>query len=234
MATRLSSTHHAASHAVETQMRNWELARTQRPAAPEPERSAGVEDFICISRPVGLDTGELASALGEKLGWPVFDRELLELMAGDDLHRRQIYGSMDERDHGWLEEVLDSLVSREFQPNDYFRRLCETVLALARQGCSIFVGRGADLILPQDRGLRVRLVASKPTRLHHFVSLRDLAPKDAEAEIDRKEAEREEFFRRHFRGVSHDTVRFDLCLNLDRFDVAQAVELILAAHRLRG
>ena len=89
---------------VERQMRNWELARSQRLKLPEPKRQE-VEDFVCVSRRVATPGAEeVAARLGKKLGWPVFDKEILEAMAGDDFYRQQIYANMDQRDLSWTED----------------------------------------------------------------------------------------------------------------------------------
>ena len=108
-----------AAKLVERQMRNWELARAQRLSVPAPQREE-VEDFIAISRNAGAQGKVVAAELGEKLGWPVFGREILDVMAGDDDLRRQIYASMDERDLSWYEETLRALMQPEFVKNDYF------------------------------------------------------------------------------------------------------------------
>jgi len=233
MSSKLGVSEATLSRAVEKQMRNWELTRSQQLEEPEPETKSEVAEFLCLSRMAGIDSRKLTAALAERLGWPVFGRELLEMMAGDDHRRRQIYASMDERDLGWLEEVLDAVVSREFERNDYFRRLCETVLSLARQGNAIFVGRGADLILPKARGLRVRLMASLESRLGHFTREQDLGHDEAAKALEKIENGREDFLRRHFRVRADDPERFDLAINLDRFTVDRAVELILEAQKLR-
>ena len=130
MPIKLTSADPALSRLVEKQMRNWELARSQRISTPTPKQEE-VEDFLCISRMVGVDDRQVAVLVGERLGWPVFDREILEAMAGDDDFRRQIYTSMDQRDLSWWEEALRSLMDRDFVRNDYFHRLCETLLSLA-------------------------------------------------------------------------------------------------------
>lgn len=223
----------ATARLVERQMRNWELTRAQRPAAPEPPKRAEVEDFICISRMAGLDSSELTAELGQRLRWPVFDKEILEAMAGDDFVRRQLYANMDERDLSWTEEVVRSLLSQELDRNDYFRRLCETLVSLARQGHGIFVGRGADLILPQDRGFRVRLIASLDRRVRSHGRRHRLSDGDARRAIERIERERAEFFRHHFERAADDLSRHDLGLNVDRFTVAEAAELVLAAWQIR-
>ena len=219
--------------AVERQLSNWEIARTQRPPQPGGRREE-TADFICISRMVGIDGREVAVPLAERLGWPLFDREVLDRMAGDDEVRRRIYRAMDEHDFKWWEAAMSPWVVGRYVMDDYFHRLCDAVLGLARQGRCVFLGRGADLVLPQGRGLRVRLVASLPTRRRAMAASRARTEAEARAAIDAEEHARAEFFRRHFHASPDDVLRYDLVLNLDRLSVGEAVELVLAAHRPRA
>jgi hypothetical protein len=176
----------------------------------------------------------IADALAERLGWPVFDREILDAMAGDDTMRRQIYESMDQRDLSWWEETLRSLMQSEFVLNDYFKKLSETILVLARQGRCVFLGRGADLLLPADLGFRVRLVAPLSERVARVARLHELTEREAAVWIDRVERERQRFFHRHFGIEVGDPVRFDLTVNLSRFSPSAAVDLIQRAKSLRA
>lgn len=218
---------------VERQMRNWELARDQRPADRGPE-PAQVEDFVCISRQIGTDGRKVAGILGDRLGWPVFDREVLESMAGDDDARRQVYESMDQRDLSWWEETLRALMQSEFVRNDYFKKLSETLFSLARQGNCIFLGRGADLLLPAERGFRVRLVAPEPFRIDTLAAGRAMTRKESMQQIERVEAERERFFKSHF-GVAMDAPdRYDMTINVSRFSYEDAVEAILQVRSIRS
>jgi hypothetical protein len=225
--------HGASARLVERQMRNWELARSQRPTEPAPAQKE-VEDFIAISRAVGAGGLDVATRLGEALEWPVFDREILEIMAGDNELRKRIYASMDERDMGWCEETLQVLLRPEFVKNDYFRRLTKTVLTLARQGHAVFLGRGADLILPRNVGFRVRLVASHETCVANYTERHGLSPAEAEKEIARVEKERAEFIQHHFQTDAASPMRHDLIINVERFTATQAVEVILNARSLIG
>ncbi len=218
---------------VERQMRNWELARSQRPEVPEPKRDE-VEDFISVSRRVGTPgTSEVAAGLGKALGWPVFDKEILETMGGDDFYRKQIYANMDQRDLSWSEELMRSFFDKKFVKNDYFHRLCETLLSLARQAPSVFVGRGADLVLPADRGFRVRLIASHQASVDAVAAEKGLSAKAATAEIARLEQARQKFLEHHFRLDPTTSARFDLSIHLEKFTVEQAVEVILKARDVR-
>ena len=219
---------------VERQMRNWEIARQQHPQVEHDKDQQQVHDFVTISREVATGGAAVATRLGERLGWPVFDKEILQHMAGDDQVRTRLYEKLDERDTNWLESALHWLLQGEFRIEDYFHRLSETVLALARQGPAILLGRGADLILPKSRGLRVRLLAPEEDRVSEYARRHQCDEKTARDQIERTAHERAEFTRRHFGKAADELTRFDLVLNLGRLSHDDAVELIVTALRLRG
>ncbi len=222
---------HYASAQVERQMRNWELARSQRPE-PAPERPE-VEEFVCLSRMVGIHSEPIAEALGLELGWPVFDREILDTMAGDDFYRKQIYEMMDENDVKWSGQFIHTFFDQRVVVNDYFHRLCETLLLLARRGRAVFVGRGADLILPADYGFRVRLTASLDQRVAWLAKGARMDPDAARGAIEHGERARGEYFGQHFQLEANDPARYDVTINLERFTADQVVETILAARQIR-
>ena len=125
-----------------------------------------------------------------------------------------------------------SPVTAEFARNDYFHRLTQTILSLARQGHAVFLGRGAHLILPAERGFRVRLVAPFEMRLRRFAKESGLPPDRARAGLTRIENERADFLRKHFRIDTADETRHDLTINLERFSLDQAVDLVLSTREL--
>lgn len=229
----LHNGHSQLSSLVEKQMRNWELARAQHLNGPRPQMKA-VHDFVSISRRPGSGGVEMASLLGERLSWPVFDRELLHAMAGDDAIRERLYESMDERDLSWLEEMLRSLMPSEFPCNDYFHRLTGTVLSIARKGEAVFLGRAADLILPKRVGLRVRITAPLEYCIQRKASRRNLTPEQARAEIQRIEQERAQFIENHFDVDARDECRHDLIINAERFTPKETLGLIVSALSIRG
>jgi cytidylate kinase len=216
---------------VEQQLRNWELARDQRQFQKLQEGSH-VADFICISREVGAGGNEIGLRLAERLGWPAFDREVLHVMADDDALREPIYASMDERDVSWLEETLRASMQPEFGRNDYFHRLKKTILSLVRQGSAVFIGRGADLILPRDAGLRVRIVAPLEMRSRRFAERHGISMEDARNGVERLDAERALFIRRHFHVDVREPGRYDLTINLARLTLKDAAQLIEQAFTM--
>ena len=120
----------------------------------------------------------------------------------------------------------------EYVRDDYFHRLTETLLSLARQGSCVFVGRGADLVLPRDHGIRVRLVAPRDTRLQRYADSRGIDARRAAEQMDRVESERAAFIKRHFGVAADDPLRHDLVVNLEQVSPDQAVELIHAFQRV--
>lgn len=219
------------NHVVERQMRNWEISRRQRleDALPQPRP---VADFICISREVGSGGREVAEWVAQRMEWPLFDREILDLMANHDEVRKRVYESLDERDLSWVEETLRSFVDASFARNDFFRRLSETVLSLARKANAVFLGRGASLVLPRQAGFRVRIIAPMEDRVMRFAERRHLAVDAARQEVLRLDQERREYIRQYFKTDEFNLLRFDLLVNMSRYTPATAGELILAAHRL--
>ena len=221
----------AVGRLVERQMRNWQLLREQSPALTENGRQ--LHDFVFISRVAGSNGIEVGRIVGEKLGWPVFDKQVLQTMSGDDDFRRRLYASMDERDMSWIEEATRAFLETGFVKNDYFRRMAEAILSLARGSPAVFIGRGAGLVLPRDRGLRVRIVANPDECVRQYAERMKMDIGAARKELSHLEKERAEFIKHHFHVDLADPALYDLTLNLDHLTLSQAAELILTAHRLR-
>jgi len=231
MPKRITSGVPASAKLIEKQLRKWELTRDITGLPPSPHAEP-VRDFVCISRSPGIDDA-VAEKVAEALDWPLFSRKILESMAGDDPVRRRLYEYMDQRDLTWWDETVLSLVDDGFIHNDYFRKLCETVLSLARKGNAVFVGRGADLILPRSHGFRVGLTASWAARVQAVAGRQGMDPKDAERRLHQTQHKRGEFLRHHFGVDAEDPLRHDLMVNLDRWSEDEAARLILDARRLR-
>jgi len=233
MTIKLSTSQPAAWKLAERQMRNWELMRQQKPPpaeAGEPE----VETFVAISRQFGAGGHEVAERVGELLAWPVFDRQILELMSGEDEMRHRLYQALDERDVNWLEEMVRMMGPEGPARMDYFHRLIEVVLALARKGHGIFLGRAADLILPGALGLRVRVIAPLTWRIERLAKANQITENEAKSRITEMETERAALIQRHFHVSPNDPDRYDLVLNRERWTVDGLAQVIVEAARVKG
>jgi cytidylate kinase len=212
-------------------MRNWERAH---PEGLDTFGDGADGHFVSLSREVGLGGREIASLLSDNLGWPIYGKELLQLMAEGDPDRLRRYESMDQRDLGFLEDILLSFTSRDGGRNDYFHRLDDTVHSIVKDRKPIFIGRATDLILSRDKGLRVRLTAGPDFRMESYIQDHDLSEEEARKQIAQIEKEREQFFQNHFHVGSDDASRHDLVLNVERFSADDCVGMILEAMRRRS
>ena len=222
----------AAAKLAERQVRNWELGRAQQPDQVV-RPGATVRDFVTVANNIGGGGGELAVQLGKKLRWQVFDRDILNEMAGNDEIRSRLYKAMDERDLNWFESALRSFLQGDLKREDYFHRLTETLLCLARKGPGVFVGRASDLILPRNKGLRVKVVSSLDFRVANFAKANGLGLKAAAKHLDTIERARAQFIRKHFDMDINDPARFDLLINVERVSTREAVDLICSLMKAR-
>jgi cytidylate kinase len=215
--------------------REWHRLHQAEEAGPAVHRLPPAYT-IALSRESGANGSRLAQALGERLGWPVYDHELLERVAAEmGLHADLLEG-LDERRKGWLEERLEELTgSSRVSQSAYTRRLLELLLALAAHGNCIIVGRGAAQMLPLATTLRVRLVAPVQERVATVRERLGVSRAEAWQRVQETDAARTRFVQDCFLKDPADPRGYDLVLNAARFAVADCAELVLdALHRLQA
>jgi len=221
------------ARAVKEHMRNWRLTEGAEPD-PLDYDPRKVAHFVTISEHVGASSGEVGELLGKKLDWPVFDKQILNVMAGQDMQQRQQYSAVDEREPGLYEETFQSFMPTGNPSSDYFHRLTDAIFYIVRDGPAIFVGRGADLILPSSKGLRVRIVASLEQRIHRLAERLGINDNQAAKQINTIRKDRDKFIGKYFNVSDNEPTRFDLQINVEHFTFAQTVDTILSALKLRG
>ena len=203
---------------------------TRVPPAPAPEEAGPVSPpfSIAISREAGALGQTVAAAVGRRLGWPVFGRELVDKI-GEAMRRPpwQLQ-AVDERPGSLLDEFLAGLASQDsVTPDEYVKYLVGAVRGLGQIGRCVIVGRGANFILPAETTLRVRLVASAEDRARVIAQRLNLGLREAAAWAERAERQRDEFVRRVFRQDVADPQHYDLMLNMSRLSVEEAAEVIV-------
>jgi cytidylate kinase len=210
--------------------RHWQAQRKAEGTPPAPSAPACPAWTIALSRQAGARGSEVAQALGERLEWPVYDRELVQRIAGEMGLRVHLLESVDEQRVGWLRECLQAFTSTAgVSASAYVHQLAETMLALAAHGECVLVGRGAALFLPAATTLRVRLVAPRAERIAVVRQRLGIPYEQAALWVDTTDRERDRFVQDHFHKDPSDPCRYDLVLNSARFSVAECAEFILTA-----
>jgi cytidylate kinase len=216
---------------VERACEHWERRRE----ATRAESTATTRPFtIAIAREAGAGASTIATELGRRLGWTVYDRDLVEQIAREMGLRSSLLQSVDERHVGWVTEGVEQFLSAtapvaSVSESAFVRHLIETVLALGVHGECIVVGRGSTMILPPETTLRVRAVAPFEDRVRHFAERRGLTQEEAGRQVRLLDRERLRFARDHFFKDPEDPRHVDLVVNTSRLSAAGCVDAIVAA-----
>jgi cytidylate kinase len=210
-----------------------DVSKEDVPKEPLPPKPALFT--IALSRQAGARGTSVARVLGARLGWKVYDHELLQRIAQGMGQEASLLESMDEKKKSWLQECWEALAARPLASKEaYIRRLVETLLSLGVQGECVIVGRGAAQLLPAATTLRVRLVASREERITSKSQNLGISREEAASRIDRTDWERITFVRDHFHCDAADPSTYDLVLNTARFSLVDCADIIIAAlHRLQ-
>lgn len=191
---------------------------------------------IALSREVGARGTVVARELGERLGWPVYDHEILERLSRELKSHPRRLAEMDEKHANLLTEFIESFSIEPIVSEDaYVRRLIKTLQALAAQGACVIVGRGAAQLLLPETTLRVRLVADLDDRIGVMSQRLGMPRPEAARYVEKKDRERDRFVKHHFHKDPADPRLYDLVLNSSRFSAAECADIILEAlRRLQG
>ena len=210
--------------------RHWKEKRTA--AADRLDPGVATTQFltVALSREAGTQGTAVGHEVGTRLGWPVYDHELLERISKDMGVRTSLLESIDEQRISWLREAFESLFTVPIVSDlAYVHHLAKTILALGAEGKCIIVGRGSAFILPAETTLRVHLMAPREARLVMLGQLRGISHEEAARQLDTIDRERQRFVREYFHKDPSDLRHFHLVLDVARFGVSGCAELIVAA-----
>lgn len=210
--------------------------RGQRdPASPGSFAGDSTPFSIAVSREAGTRGPAVAKAVAERLGWRVYDHELLELVARDLHVRVKLLENLDERHVTWLQECVESFAAvPAVREGKYVRHLIEAMLSLAAEGRCVIVGRGSPFVMPPATTLRVRLVAPREARVSAVCHDMQLPHHDAARFVEKTDRDRTEFVRLHFLRDAADPRHYDLFLNTAQFSTEQCADLIVEGVRMKS
>jgi cytidylate kinase len=203
--------------------------RGDRPASTaRPDRPASLT--ITVSREAGSRGNTIGNRVGMKLGWPVYNQELLQYMAQE---WRQSSSDNPEA-VVWAAARLEELVaSGRFHADSSMKALARTILMLAYQGEIVIIGRGAGCILPAESTLNVRIVAALADRVAYMSQWLRLTQGEAAEQVTRRDAQRSEFLASHFERQANDVYQYDMTLNSSLLGEELCADLVIQAARSR-
>ncbi len=212
---------------IQRQINHWNRFREFLPE-PATMENQPIGPIITISRLAGSGGRILASALADRLDLQLHDQSIVEKITRDSKLEAEMIAELDEAEISqarlWVRGVLNQ---RIFMRDQYHMALVKVITGLAAKGNVIFLGRGANHILGQNASLRIRLVASRPTRLKNIRERTGLSKPEIRAMLEETDRNRSEYIRRVFREEPGKAENYDLILNSDRLDMECQVELVM-------
>ena len=193
------------------------------------------KNIITISRQFGSGGRTVGRMLAERLGVPLYDKELVKQVAdetGFDV------GFIEENGEFSPSKSIFSFAMSQGIPimqnglsmSDFiFCVQRQVILKLAEQPC-VIVGRGADYIL-RDREdcFNVFIHADVQSRSERIVKLYGESEKKPEQRLADKDKKRKIYYKHYTDREWGDAKNYDICLNSGKIGIDKCVELILDA-----
>lgn len=197
--------------------------------------------LITLGRSIGAGGLEIAHKLSERLGIKVYDKELIEIAAKKSGLSKDVFEKTDEkpapagrfarflgqRSSNYIDAgyTLDSTISED----GLFKTQSDIIRQLADEGSGIFVGRCADYVLRDRKGmLSIFINADKRDRIARIAAKQGLSEKEAEKYIDQGERRRTSYYNYYTFKEWGDSSSYDLCLNSSRFGIDGCVDIIIS------
>jgi cytidylate kinase len=200
-----------------------------------PPRSGPSALTIALSREAGARGSTIARRVGRKLGWQVYDQELIEYMAQEASVSQGVLDALAATPADWAEARLQQLIrDRAVSEHPTIVNLARVVLALGAQGHAVLIGRGAGCILPRETTLNVRIVSPLHERIAYMGQWLRLTVEEATERVRLRDERRREFIAANFHRDPNDVHQYDVILNSSLLGEDVCAELIAQAARARA
>jgi cytidylate kinase len=209
----------------------WLFGTGEEDHAP-PASAVTVARFqnICISREAGAGDDDIARLVGQRLGWKVYDHELIEAIA----HRMGVpvdeVRTLDELAPSVVQDWLLPLREEYYAPQEaYLDHLAKLIEAIGRAGAAILVGRGAGFMLPRETTLTIRVIAPLKVRAQRLAERMGVSVRTARRAARDLDRRRLQFDRTMHRANSSDPHNYDLVLDSHSLGLEIAAEIVVHA-----
>jgi CMP/dCMP kinase len=195
--------------------------------------------LITLSREYGAGGSELGVLLGERLGWPVLDHELVRQLAARLSCDEGDVVAMDEHAPSFLERLAAAATvtapesrvhSRPWttDPDCVAAAAREVLLEAAENPPVIIVGHGGNCLFRGRRDvLRVRVIAPFELRARRVARRKGLSPEQAAAELRRRDGDRQNYLQRYYKSDVNDPCTYDIQINTGTVSLEAAADLVM-------
>jgi len=191
---------------------------------------------ITISRQMGAGGIEVAALLADRLThgservWTVFDRHLAELVWQNQDLPAPVCHFLEQDIPKAIQDAVQELLGVRTTGSHLVEHTTLTVLRLACLGNAIFIGRGANIIMANQKpALHVRLVAPFAKRVRQIEENHRLGTQEAVELIAATDDTRRRYIRHYFRAEIDDPINYHFVVNTGLTGYEEAARLIADA-----
>ncbi len=213
---------------IEDQVHFW---RMSHPVEHKLQHKGQNLPVITISREFGARGAAIASILEKKLGFKVWDKEILEVISeklGSDVNYIK---SLDEHTQNAVEDTIFGFLNRKSTNLNYSIYLVRALQAIEKYGNAIIVGRGGNYVCRNNKTFNVRVVAPMALRIERIAEIQDISKEEARIVVKTKDEERAKFTQHNFNKNIDSPIGYDMILNSGTLSLVSIAELIIEGYQ---
>lgn len=207
---------------------------------------------ITIARQVGALGEEVARIVSQDLGYHLLDYRVVQAAAEEAGVSTETIAEAEHKP-SFFTRIIEALARNPAGPStgqwmepinmaatplltsaDYRDLVAQVIEDYADRGSIVFLGHGAQFVL-RDRPdtLRVLVTGSPEIRKRRVMAGMVCSEEQAAEVVSRTDSERHSYFQEYFHENWLSPALYDIVVNTDHANPAQAAEIILAAARIR-
>lgn len=195
--------------------------------------------IINVGRQFGSGGYLVARSLGDKLGIPVYDRELISEAARRSGFSAELFASKDEKRSffgmsGFIGTGRASFSGNYVNDDSIFKIQSDVIRMIADNGPAIFIGRCADYILRELGCIDVFITAPDEVRVKRISERLGISADEAESLMKKKDSGRESYYNYFTFGHWGVASNYDLCIDSSILGIEGTADFIIEFGRRSG
>lgn len=192
--------------------------------------------IITIGREIGSHGLTLGKMLSKELCIPLYDKELLSIVAKKSGLCCEIFERADEKESiGFLQKAFGTIW---YNGNNYignenlFKLQSDVIREIASIESAIFVGRCADYVLRKHKQLlRIFVGASVADRQKRVAQKFNISDQEALKLIERTDKQRSTYYNFYTNKEWGHSSSYDICLNTSLLGIDRATQTVLNIYK---
>jgi CMP/dCMP kinase len=181
---------------------------------------------LTISHQYGSGGSRIARELGRRLGWSVWEKEIVRKIASQYKVAEEYVEAKDERVDSFIERMVGLFGMGGFEStyeippplwltDAQLARMTRTIIEeVAKEGNAIIVGRGGNLVLANHpRAVHVFLLAPLEVRISRVMQAEGLSHHDAERRISGMDKLRTDYVHTFYHSSWNDLTQYHLVID---------------------